>query len=142
VETEPALIQQYVATGKVKLVYRHLTQLGDISQLAAEASECAADQDRFWEMRFAIYREQATLFSQADARTALLRLASDLQLNGTPFVQCLNAGTHRSAVEQDFQAAEATGIRSRPVFEIGDQRLIGAQQLSQFQQIIDAALPR
>ena len=53
-ETEPKIIELYIAPGKVKLVYRHLLQLGDGSVRTAEASECAADQRAFWQMHDAL----------------------------------------------------------------------------------------
>jgi protein-disulfide isomerase len=44
---KPALFKQYVDTGKVKFVYLHAAFLGQESVWAAQASECAADQDQF-----------------------------------------------------------------------------------------------
>jgi len=44
---KPALFQEYVDTGKVKFVYKHMAILGQESMWAAEASECAADQGKF-----------------------------------------------------------------------------------------------
>jgi hypothetical protein len=43
--TEPQLVATYAAQGKVKIVYRHLAFLGQESQWAAEASECADEQE-------------------------------------------------------------------------------------------------
>ncbi len=51
----------YVDTGRVKLVYRHLPlqDLHPMAQISAEASECAAAQNKFWEMHDAIFKFQA-----------------------------------------------------------------------------------
>lgn len=141
-ETEPKLIEQYIATGKLKLIYRHLVQMGEGSQLTAEASECAADQGKFWEMRAMLYSRQDEIYGSTDVRATLAGFAQDLGLDAGAFGECMQSGTHREAVQADFRAAQAEDIRSRPVFDIAGQRILGAQPLERFQQVIDAALPR
>ncbi len=138
-ETEPQIIENYVRSGQVRLVYRHLTQIGQGSQLTAEASECAADQNRFWEMRQAIY-EQQNLFYGSQARANLEQLAGNLGLDLPSFNACLDSNKYRAMVEADFRAATSDGVRSRPVFDIGTQRLVGALPYEQFATILDQAL--
>lgn len=137
-ETEPQLIEQYIATGKVKFVYRHLQQLGPGSELLSEASECAADQGRFWELREAIYARYSALYD--DPRAEVEAAAGELGLDVAALGACLDAGTHEGAVRADAAAALAEGVRSRPVFRVGDQTIIGAQPLPVFQAILDRAL--
>lgn len=60
-ETEPLIVRDYIATGKVKLIYRHLLRSGQAAVRTAEASECAADQGAL-----------------ADARTRALRAPSEV----------------------------------------------------------------
>lgn len=136
-DTEPQIIDDYVRPGKVRLIYRHLLQLGAGSELTAEASECAAEQAGFWEMRHQLYAAQDEVFS--DARTASLAVAAAVGLDPAQIGACLDASTYEAAVRADFAAATAAGIRSRPVFTIGDETLIGAQHYSIFQQRLDAA---
>ena len=136
-ETEPALIEQYVKTGEARLIYRHLFQLGESSRLLAEASECAGEQGKFWEMRELIYEQQGGLYS-ATTET-LAPLAEELDLDGAQFAQCLDSGQFRQQVEDDYAAAQREGVRSRPVMDINDQRIIGAQPFAQYQQAIEAA---
>lgn len=138
-ETEPQLIERYVRDGQVRLVYRHLLQLGAATRLVAEAAECAADQGRFWEMRLALYERQGQFFGD-DARANLEVLAGARGLERAAFAACLDAQTHRAVIEADYQAAQAAGVRSRPEFQIGDQRIIGAQPFTILQAALDAAL--
>lgn len=137
-DTEPQIVDAYIRTGKVRLVYRHLLQLGERSELLAEASECAADQGRFWEMRQALYARYDQLYgdTRAEALAAATEAGADVEQLGA----CLDAHTHRDLVRADFAAATAEGIRSRPVFKVGEATLIGAQRFSVFQERIDAAL--
>ena len=59
-DTLPTLIKEYVDTGKAKLVYRHFPlEFHPAALVSAQASECAAEQGKFWEMHDAIFTEQA-----------------------------------------------------------------------------------
>lgn len=137
-EVEPQIIEAYVRTGKLKIVYRHLLQLGAESELLAEASECAADQGKFWAMREELYRRLDQFYT--NARAAIERTATDLDLDAAQLGTCLDSATHRDAVRADFAAAEAEGIRNRPVFKIGEQLLVGSRPFEVFQKAIDGAL--
>lgn len=134
-ETEPRIVHEYVQPGKVRLVYRHLLQLGERSELLAEAAECAADQGRFWEMRQAIYSRYNQLYSETLA--GVEAAATEAGVDVETLRACLAAGTHEAAVRADYQAAVAEGVRSRPVFLIGERRIIGAQPFKVFQELLD-----
>jgi protein-disulfide isomerase len=136
-EVEPAIIEAYVATGKARIVYRHLLQLGEESLRAAEAAECAGDQGKFWEMRDAIYRNQVSLYTTSDVGAALTYLAQTIDLDLDEYNVCVQSRTHRARVEADFRAAQEAGIRSRPVFDIAGTRLVGARPFAEFQEIIE-----
>jgi protein-disulfide isomerase len=132
------IIEQYIRPGKVKLVYRHLQQLGEESELLSEASECAADQSRFWEMREALYANQRLVYG--DALAGALTSAQEIGASPEALQSCLDAATHEAAVRADYAAAADEGVRSRPVFKIGDRTLIGQQPFGAFQQLLDQAI--
>jgi protein-disulfide isomerase len=142
VETEPKIIAEYIISGKVKLVYRHLAQIGEGSIITAEASECAADQSQFWPMREKLYSRQDDVFASADIGATMTGFAQDLGLDTAAFNTCMQGHKHLAAVRADYSAAQAEGVRSRPVFDIepGGQRLIGGQSFAVFQRLLDAAL--
>jgi protein-disulfide isomerase len=141
VETEPKIIAEYITTGKAKLVYRHLMQIGEGSVVTAEASECAADQGAFWPMRAALYTRQSEVYAAADLGATLAGFAQDLGLDAAAFKDCMQTHKHLDAVQADYRAATADGVRSRPVFDFapGGQRIVGAQPFRVFQQQLDAA---
>jgi protein-disulfide isomerase len=142
VETEPKIIETYIATGKVKLVYRHLLQLGEGSVRTAEASECAADQGAFWPMHNTLYARQGDVGGSADLDTTLVGFAQDLRLDTAAFGDCMKTHKYLSAVRADYQAAQAAGVQFRPVFDINGTRLIGALSFEVFQKQLDAALAK
>lgn len=141
-ETEPQIVSTYVATGKVKLVYRHLLQLGPDSVRTAEASECAGDQGQFWPMHGMLYQRQDEVFNAANLDATLLGFAQDLGLDGETFADCLATNKQLEKVQADYRAAQAAGIRSRPVFDINGRQIIGAQPFTVFQAAIEEALAR
>jgi protein-disulfide isomerase len=142
VETEPKITQTYIAQGKVKLIYRHLLQLGEGSVRTAEASECAADQGKFWPMHNMLYTRQSEVYASTDLDATLAGFANDLGLDGESFGSCMSTRKHLQFVQDDYEAAQAAGVRLRPVFDIGAARLTGALPFTTFQKQIDAALPK
>jgi protein-disulfide isomerase len=142
VETEPKITETYIATGKVKLMYRHLLQLGDGSVRTAEASECAAEQSKFWPMHDMLYARQSEVYRASDLDATLAGFAKDLSLDAAAFGDCMATNETLKAVQDDYQAAQDEGVQFRPVFDIGGTRLTGALPFATFQKQIDAALPK
>ncbi len=147
-DVEPVIIDEFVRPGTVRIIYRHLGQLGEGSLLAGEAAECAADQQQFWEFREVLYREQIGLFSSGgNVRGFVDQLAATQGLDPAAFAACMDAQTHRAAIDADFAAATTDGVRSRPTFDIQgvdgtSERLVGALPVAQFRaSLSNAATP-
>jgi protein-disulfide isomerase len=118
-------------------VYRDfpLTSIHQYAQKAAEASECADDQGKFWEYHDLLFANQSTL--DVDS---LKGYAAELDLDTATFNDCLDEGKQSSEVEKDSQDAQAAGVTGTPAFFINGQLVSGAQPFSVFQQVIDQLL--
>ena len=129
--------EQYVKTGKVKLVYRDfpLSSIHPMAQKAAEASECADDQGKFWEYHDIIFENQESL-----SLASLKQWAATLELDTTTFNNCLDSGKQAGEVANDLSDASAAGGRGTPYFIVGNQPLSGAQPFAAFQQAIESQL--
>jgi protein-disulfide isomerase len=145
-QTHKQIVSEYVDTGKVKLVVRDFP-LGfhPHAQKAAEATECAADQDKFWEMHDKLFQTQGTWSGLADAIPSFKQYAKDLGLNAGTFDGCLDGGTHAQEVKDDMAAGSAAGIDGTPGFWIiGEdgtgQKISGAYPFDSFKAAIDAKL--
>ena len=136
-ETEPKIVEAYVKTGRVKLIFRHILDFGPQSLLASQAAECAGDQGKFWATHGLLYERQAAVFS-ATAAVYEGWAANDLKLDAPAFGACLEGGKYKSKVEGQHAAAKAAGIRLRPTFEINGKRYFGALAFEEFQKIFDA----
>lgn len=122
----------------VRLVYRHFPlSFHPQAQKAAEASECAADQGKFWEYHDRIFEEQTLL---SGGVTQMKKWAGELGLNQSSFDNCLDSGEKASLVADDLNAGQSQGITGTPGFLINGTKVSGAQPFSAFQQVIDAEL--
>lgn len=142
-ESYPQIKKEYVDTGKVFYAYRHLP-LGfhPFAQPAAEAAECAADQNKFWELHDKIFEEQDKL-GQGTVQPAtddLKKWAQELGLDMNKFNECVSSGKYTKKVQDDLADAAKYGATGTPTFFINGQIVVGAQPYASFKQAIDAEL--
>ena len=130
----------YVESGHVRFGYVHFAFLGPESQWAAEASECAAEQDAFWEYHDYLYESQSGENRGAFNQDNLKRFAAEIGLDPVQFKECLDSGKYTALVEQEYQLSSQIGVSSTPTFLLNGQPIIGAQPFEAFQEYIEAAL--
>jgi protein-disulfide isomerase len=105
---------------QMRFVFRHfpMPQLHQYALKAAEASECAAEQGRFWEAVDRFYRSEGKL---DDA--SLRSYASELGLDVNRFNTCLASGSTAARVRRDAEDGRFLGVRSTPTFIVGRQMI-------------------
>lgn len=115
-QTMPSIMKDYVDTGKVKYVVRDFP-LGFHADAAkaSEATECAGEQGKFWEMHDKIFSNQGSW--GADAVATFKTYAKELKL-GSSFDTCLDTGAMADEVAADQAAGSAAGISGTPGFWI------------------------
>lgn len=123
--------------GKIRLVYRNfpLAQIHPQAMAAAEASLCAGEQDAYWQYHDKLFENSAALNDDIYAS-----LAADLGLDTTAFETCMTGHKYQSEIEADMQFSIDLGIQSTPTFFVNGIPFVGAQPLSNFQQLIDNEL--
>jgi len=129
------LVNDYVKTGKVQVVFKQFAFLGPESVLAAQASECAFEQGKFWEYHDILFANQRA-FSSA----SLKNYAAKLGLDAAAFASCLDSGRTAAEVQRDTNEGRARGVRATPTFFIGDKKYEGAYPPQQLRALFDAAL--
>lgn len=135
------LVEEYVDTGKVKLYYRHLPlDFHPQARPAALASECANEQDAFWDYHDVLFENNATLGTANTDK--YVEWATSLGLNANQFRTCLESEKYAENVDGDSAAATAAQASGTPTFYINGQQLVGAQPLTSFKAIIDAELEK
>ena len=136
-DTLPKLKKSYFDRGTVQFVFRHFAILGKQSEQAALASECAAEQGKFWQYHDKLFANQAAL---GFTESKLKGYAGELRLQQAKFNACLTTGKYRSKVEQETVTAAYLGGRGTPMFLVNEWLLVGAQPFETFQKVIGQAL--
>ncbi|KKS37462.1 MAG: hypothetical protein A3G49_04140 [Candidatus Sungbacteria bacterium RIFCSPLOWO2_12_FULL_41_11] len=148
-ETEPQIIDKYVKTGKVRFIYKQFAFLGQESNWAAEASECAKDQGKFWQYHDYLYnhlwdnyyaKNQNGENVGAFSKDNLKKFAGTLGLNAGEFSQCLDSGKYTKKVQADIEVGRKNGVSGTPTSFVNGKLLVGAQPLEAFDQAIAEAL--
>lgn len=122
--------------------YVHFAFLGDESVWAAEASECADEQGKFWEYHDLLFNRQAGENQGAFNKDNLKQFAATLGLDATQFNACVDTGKYTDVVKQEVAFAQQLGVQSTPTFALNGQPIVGGQPFETFQQIINAELGR
>lgn len=130
-EQEPAIVAELVKSGKVQLEYRHLPILREESVMAAVASQCAADQDKFWQYHNTLFLTQARAGQVPDEKLnvgrfsddKLKQFAVDLGLDTAKFNQCYDTREHLELVTNQQREANSFGITGTPGFTVNGQPL-------------------
>jgi protein-disulfide isomerase len=121
---------------KLRLVYRDFPGHNHASALpAAEASQCAREQGKFWEYHDLLFNRQAP-----GEPWDFVALAAELQLDAKAFSECFNSAQFRAEVDKDLQDGLRAGVTSTPTFFINGRPLVGFHPISEFQELIDQAL--
>lgn len=108
--------------GKVRLVYKHFI-VHATSEKAAEASECAGEQGKFWEYHDLLFQNQANQRAED-----LKNYAIELGMNTTSFNSCLDNGIMSQRVKADVDEALGRGVEGTPTFFINGERFYGVTQ--------------
>ena len=122
----------------MRLVYRHfpIERTHSDAGRAAEASICAMEQGRFWDM----YRSMLANQGELDL-SGLIRQAGDLGMDSQTFARCLESGRHRPDWRRDQSDGMALGVSGTPTFFVNGTFIEGAD-LGQLDGAIRAALKR
>ncbi len=120
---------------RLVFAFRHLPipERHPLAPLAAEASEAAAAQGRFWEYHDALFAAQPKL-----SRETMLAVARDLGLDADRMAAELDSGIHRPRVERDLASAERSGATGTPSFFVNGKRHFGAYDASSLVEELEA----
>lgn len=141
-ESEGNLIKDYVNTGKVKFYYRHFAFLGQESNWAAEASECANDQGKFWEYHDYLFSNQKGENQGQFSKDNLKKFAATLGLNTTDFNNCVDTDKYAKKITDAVAYGQGVGVSGTPATFINGQMVSGAVSYSQFKTTVEAELTK
>jgi protein-disulfide isomerase len=126
---------KYVNSGKVRIVFNHFAFIGDESTRAAEASECANAQGKFWQYADTLFNNQAGENQGAFNDANLEKFAQQVGLDMTQYKTCMDQNTYLGKIQTSSQAAQQRGVDSTPTLFINGRKAVGAISLAQFESI-------
>ena len=144
--TRDTLIDNYIETGKAKLVFVDLPFLGRDSPKAAQASYCAEDQGQYWEYHTMLYTFQDGHPDSGWAdRDRLNSFAFSLDMNMDEFNDCMDSSKYQKRVKANYDEAVKNDVQSTPTFIIISEdgkkkQFSGAQPYSVFSATIESML--
>jgi protein-disulfide isomerase len=112
---KPQLMENYIKPGKVRFVFQNFPLSGFLpgSNMAALASQCAADQGAFWPYHDRLFNAQRN-GQPAFTFDSLVGYAKEMSLNEREFTSCMSSLTHQSAVDSSVQGGISKGVQGTP----------------------------
>ena len=148
-QTLPAILDEYIEQGKVKLVFRDfpIQSIHPNALPASVAAECANEQGKFKEMHDKLfgYQNQWNKVETIDAISLFNQYAIEMDLDQEIFDSCLSNGKYIDEIKKDLEDGRDYGVSGTPGFFIGNDKigyveLKGAQPFDSFKKVIDAQL--
>ena len=145
-QTLPLLEENYIDTGKVKLVFKDLPldNLHPNARTAHIAAECADEQGKYWEYHDILFEKQSQWqsLSSSNLDTTLTNFAAGLGMQSTDFQVCMESQEIADEINDDTVEAASHSTTGTPTFFIGNEKdgytkLVGAQPFAVFKTMID-----
>jgi protein-disulfide isomerase len=123
----------------LRYVWRHLplTDVHPYAPLAAEASEAAAKQGKFWEMHDQLLDHQGALTAKD-----VMRYAAEIGLNTEQFTADMRKDTGAGKIASDVDSADLSGVSGTPTFFVNGKRYHGAFDLDTLSRRVRTARAR
>ena len=133
--------EDFIKTGKVKIIFKDFPLNGPDSKLAAEASYCAQDQEKYWKYHDELYKNWGGERTGWITRDTLTKFAELINLDIIEFNKCLDDHKYKNKVDSLYAFGKEIGIDATPSFLVfNDQKMIkiiGNQPLEVFLKTFD-----
>jgi protein-disulfide isomerase len=126
IDTLPTVVQNYVRTGRIKIVYRGVVVIGGNSLVGLAAIYAAAEQNKLWQMVEALYERQGDENSGWITVPVVRAAAREIGLNPAKIATAMRSPAVTSAIRQSVNEAQSLGINATPTFAI--QKQLGTLQ--------------
>jgi protein-disulfide isomerase len=139
---KPQIVEEFVNSGQVRFVFRSFQFIGEESQWAAEAAECANEQGKFWDYYEKLYSSQVGENAGAFNKENLEGFAAELGLQTEQFNQCLASDKYTEKVKSETLEAQNLGLRGTPALLVNGIFVEGGSQYDILSQSIIEALSK
>ena len=146
--THHRLLENYVLTGDVKIIFKDFTIIGNDSINAAHAAHCAGEHNKYWEYHNILYNNWTGENNGWAAKQNLGKYANDIKLDSDLFLQCMNSNNYKDLISQSNDDAQTLGISGTPAFFIVDHEtsevrtISGAQPYEVFERVFNSIIEK
>ncbi len=135
-------IRTEYGSSTLRFVFRHFPLAQHVNSVpAAEASEAAFKQGKFWEMYDILYIKQKDWSDVLDPKTLFVGYARDLKLDTEKFSSDYDIKEVKDMINTSYLGAAKAGVNSTPTFFLNGVK-ISPQSYEEFKKLIDATLPK
>lgn len=142
-DTENQILENYVKTGKVKMLFKDFVIIGQDSVTAAHAAHCASEQGKFWEYHDTLYNHWTGENNGWASPENQLKFANELGLDIDAFTECTSSGRYMKMIQAGSDDAKTVGFTGTPGFIVigANNKIIkipGAQPYDVFAKVLDS----
>jgi len=145
-DTEHKIVENFVDTGKVKIMFKDFTIIGPDSVSAAHFAHCAGEQEKFWEYHNILYTNWAGENNGWASNYNLLEFANELGLDMNELKKCNNENRYKSLIESSNSDAQLLGLTGTPAFFVitnnSAEKIHGAQPYEVFENVFETLLEK
>lgn len=137
----PKIVDNYVRNGKVYYTVRHFPlpkRIHPNALLGAIASECAANQGKFWKFKTLAMKNR-----RYQSEDLFLALAEAINVPDIEqFKDCLTKRSEEKTVRQEAKIGERRGVSGTPTVFINGAKVTGARPYSRYRTLIEKELKK
>lgn len=136
-EILPKIVEKYISTGKVKLIYRDYP-LDAVALHAAQIAQCMPE-DRYFPFIKTLFESQEGWLKSADPEAALQQYAKLAGLTGERITSCLaDKKLENALVKRRMEAEQQFKVNATPTFVIdyGKEVISGAGSFEEFDAVL------
>jgi protein-disulfide isomerase len=142
---EPLLIENILAAGKARYVFRHYPFIdgngarnGGESDQAANATMCAKEQGKFWEMKSIVYANWSGVNQGSLSDRRLQAMAESLDLDMRAFNDCFAKNKYVAEIQADFDRGRQLGVSGTPSVFVNEIPVGQPGRVASYQEILQA----
>jgi len=145
--TEDDILENYVETGKVRMIFKDYNIIGPDSISASHGAHCADDQGLFWEYHDILYSNWTGENNGWASSENLVKFAQEIDLDMDEWSECMKNKPYSQLILASNEDAKNLGITGTPAFfVIGPDgkttRISGAQPYEVFENIFEIELKK
>jgi len=124
IDTLPTVVENYVRTGRIKIVYRGIVVIGPNSIAGLRAAYAAGQQNKLWNMVEALYERQGQENSNWITLGVIREAAREVGLAPAKVITAADSKAVDTKLTEAAKVARSYGINGTPTFAL--QKPLGA----------------